>query len=238
MYHRADCAFDEDLDRYLNRYLNIWRHDPRTIQIATDGTNQFGVSVVLPLAKDAFEAFAHGKLELLDLRAQHLVASSQYLLLDSVCEFSDSESTGWYQLTSTLSFTMISQIARFSIDPLRSDFQMVSFAASALNAARLQEAGFRPNGHIAPRIECPINVFSRVSKDRFTEQYVQSANMSHIARLTRESWLAGIHRRRKQSALLLSLKFLKWTQELGSESRSRTAIDKDETESPSKMVLA
>lgn len=210
----ADKTFDEDLERYIDRYLAIWSHDPRTIQIATDGQHQFGLSIVLPLSKEAFEAFAQGKLALLDLRAQHLVPQSQYLLLDSVCEFEAEEHVSWYQLTSTLSFTMISQIARFAIDPLRSDFQMVSFAASQLNAVRLKEAGFRPNGRVAPRIDCPINLFTRMPTDRFNDQYVQAANMSHIARLTRESWIAGLNRRRKQAAFVLILKTLKWTQAL------------------------
>lgn len=210
VYLQADNAFDRDIDRYLERYLDLWNGNRRTIQIATDGKYQYGLSVVLPLTKEAFHSFVKGEIELLEIKSEHLVSNSQYLLLDSVCEFSDAPNSNWYQLTSTLSYTMISQAARFSIDPLRDDFQMASFAASDLNATRLREAGFRPNGCLTPVIDCPVQVFSRVSNNRFNEQYVQTSNMSHITRLTRESWISGLNRVSKQIGFVSTLKFIKW----------------------------
>ena len=213
-YLQADQMLDSQVERYVERYVDLWRHIPQTLQLATDGRSLFGISVVLPLTREAFQAFSRGELGLLDIRGYHLTPASQYLLLDSVCEFSDAPNTSWSQLTSTLSFTMISQIARFSIDPLRDDFQMVSFAASDLNAIRLREAGFRPNGSFAADVQCPVQVFSRVPNGRFSEQYIQSSNMSHIARLTRESWLSGLNRRCQQISFVGLLRFIKWTQEL------------------------
>ncbi|MEM9826641.1 MAG: helix-turn-helix transcriptional regulator [Planctomycetota bacterium] len=212
VYRRGDEILDQDLDRYIERYVDLWRCLPETIQVATDGQEQFGVSVVLPLTHAAFDAFVHGELKWLDIRGDDLCENSQHLLLDSVCEFADTPRGSWHQITSNLSFTMISQIARFSKDPLGSDFQMASFAASELNSIRLNEGGFRCNGARLPSVGFPIHVFSSVGTNVFTERYVQCSNVSHIARLTRESWIAGLNRRRKQTILTWTIRLMKWVQ--------------------------
>lgn len=196
-----DEAINETYFRYEQRYLECWRKNPNCIQVDRVDDTVCGVSIVLPLTANCFESFRAGKTAWLDIGADDIVEQSQYLLLDSVTEFVNRCRRPWYQVTETLSFISLAQVAELAIDPSLADFDMVSFSASPLNERRLTAIGFAGEQVAEPEFGHQIFWFGENTRVVTREEYSNWATFRHFASLVKSIDSKALRRRMMRSLL-------------------------------------
>ncbi|MFG0290731.1 MAG: helix-turn-helix domain-containing protein [Rhodopirellula sp. JB044] len=179
----ADEKLNEHYFRYEERYLSIWKKNPWTLMLATDGEERRGASVVLPITDEAFERFHRGEVSFMDLDENDIVDESQNLVLDSAVEFCGTGNPAWYRFTESLSYAVFCQIAMLSLDPMGDDFRMISFGASPLNFKRLLSLGFEDSGSIMPEFDYPICHFAINHDVQSDDTYAQATTTKHYAHL-------------------------------------------------------
>ncbi|MCR9207480.1 helix-turn-helix domain-containing protein [Rhodopirellula europaea] len=192
---QKNSAIDEVYFRYEQRYVDLWRRNPGCIRLDRFEDTVGGVSIVLPLTAESFHAFRDGKLAWLDISADDLADQSQYLLLDSVTEFTKQCRRPWYQVTKSLSLITFNQVASLAESPNQSDFEMVSFSASPLNERRLGTIGFIPEPTKEPEFSYPIYWFGEDPRILGKEEYSSWATFKHFAMLIKSVDKAGLRRR-------------------------------------------
>ena len=149
-----------DWDSYLERYLLIWKRNSNSILFSTRGGVRIGASVLLPISDESYERVLAGRQSFLDVTAVDIRTHSQSLLLDAAVEFPEFAPHSRYEVTGSLFFAILFQIASQSLDPLAEDFRILSFGASAANAARLEANGFTTVGTTMPTFGFPIYEFA------------------------------------------------------------------------------
>ncbi|MCC9644014.1 helix-turn-helix transcriptional regulator [Rhodopirellula sp. JC740] len=192
---KRDEAINEVYFRYEQRYVDYWRRNPGCIRVDRYDGTICGVSIALPLTKEAFAAFRNGELAWLDISPDDIDDQSQYLLLDSVTEFTNRCRRPWYQVTESLSFVLLSQVARLAIDPNGTDFEMVSFSASPLNERRLKTIGFIAEDSAEPEFNYPIFWFGEDARILGTEEFSNWSTFKHFAMLIKAADKASFSRR-------------------------------------------
>ncbi|WDQ18262.1 helix-turn-helix domain-containing protein [Rhodopirellula sp. P2] len=196
-----DKAIDEVYFRYEQRYVELWRRNPACIRLDRYDETVGGVSITLPLTAESFRAFRAGELAWLDISADDLVDQSQYLLLDSVTEFTNQCRRPWYQVTESLSLVAFTQVAALAEHPNRSDFEMVSFSASPLNERRLSTIGFVAEPAAEPEFDYPLFWFGEDSRILTKEEYSNWSTFKHFTTLIKSVDKASLRRRMFQNLL-------------------------------------
>ncbi|KLU01758.1 transcriptional control [Rhodopirellula islandica] len=198
-----DKAIDEVYFRYEQRYVELWRRNPACIRLDCYDETVGGVSITLPLTVESFRAFRAGELAWLDISADDLVDQSQYLLLDSVTEFTNQCRRPWYQVTESLSLVAFTQVAALAKHPNRSDFEMVSFSASPLNERRLSTIGFVAEPTVEPEFDYPLFWFGEDSRILTQEEYSNWSTFKHFTTLIKSVDKASLRRRMFQNLLAM-----------------------------------
>lgn len=196
-----DRAIDQVYFRYEQRYVDLWRKNPGCIRLDRFEDTVGGVSIVLPLTAESFQAFRNGRLAWLDISPEDLTDQSQYLLLDSVTEFTKQCRRPWYQVTKSLSFIMFNQVASLAQSPNQPDFEMVSFSASPLNEQRLGTFGFIAEPTSEPEFSYPIFWFGEDPRILGREEYSSWATFKHFAMLIKSVDKTVLRRRMIRNVL-------------------------------------
>lgn len=202
-----DEAINRAYFRYEQRYIDFWRKNPNCIRLDRHADSVCGVSIVLPLTSDAFNSFRNGELAWLDIAASDLMDQSQHLLLDSVTEFVSQCRRPWYQVTESLSFVSLAQVASLATRPGQSDFEMVSFSASPLNERRLNTIGFIGAQSSEPEFGYPVFWFGESPQILAKDEYANWSTCKHFASLIKSIDQSSLRRRLARS-LLSAVKLL------------------------------
>ncbi|MEO9592420.1 helix-turn-helix domain-containing protein [Rhodopirellula bahusiensis] len=200
---QRDKAINQVYVRYEQRYIELWRQNPGCIRLDRINETICGASIVLPLTTESFQAFRNGELGWLDISAGDLADQSQYLLLDSVTEFTNQCRRPWYQVTKSLSSITFAQVASLAESPNQSDFEMVSFSASPLNERRLATIGFIPEPTTEPEFNYPIYWFGEDPRILSKDEYTNWSTFKHFAMLVKSVDKSAIRRRMIRSALAM-----------------------------------
>ena len=181
----ADRRLNKDYPGYERRYLDIWRANPRSILFSTLGDTRTGLSFVLPVRDEAYEAMRGGRRHFMEITADDILPESQNLILDSLVELPDAPKISWYQVTSSLSFTLFFQLAVLSIDPVSPSFRMLGFGASPMNARRLESVAFRKVGTRMPAFDFPLYEFGIDLSGRDDDAATRVMTSTYLAKLLR-----------------------------------------------------
>lgn len=174
-----------DWDSYLERYLLIWQRNRNSILFSTRAGVRTGVSVLLPISDEAYEKVLTGQHSFLDVTDDDIRPQSQNLLLDAAVEFPEFAPHSRYEVTGSLFFAILFQIASQSQDPIAKDFRILSFGASAANTARLEANGFTTMGSTMPEFNFPIYEFAASTTSTKTDikEFAVRATATHYAGL-------------------------------------------------------
>lgn len=182
----ADRRLNENFADYERRYLSLWRANPRCLLYACVAGRRTGVSAVLPVTDEAYESMRCGERHFMQITADDVLPESQNLILDSLVEIPGDVKASWYQLTSSLSFTLFFQLSMLSIDPVDPRFRMLSFGASPMNVKRLEGVALSPVGTRMPVFDFPLYEFG-LDPDRGEDAVTSRAvTSSYLARLFRQ----------------------------------------------------
>lgn len=157
---KIDVLLDERCDEYVDRYVQIWHRSRESLMCAVSKNEQTGGSIVLPVTDEAYEAFVAGERPYMDIRNGDILPQSQNLIYDSMVEFLDAPQRSWFDITNSLSATVMYQSVALSKDVTADNFRIASFEASPANAKRLKSVGFRRNGRHTKQYEFPIYEFA------------------------------------------------------------------------------
>lgn len=208
-------TLNEKLDRvyfrYEEHYVNLWRAVPESVLVDRVDGELAGVSVVIPMKKASFREFCRGEKSFIDIDASDMQPQSQYLMLDSVTEFSGRSMRPWYQLTQSLSFVTFSQIAMLSILPRRKDFEMASFSASPMNQKRLLAVGFAMKDTLMSEFGYQLCHFGTAPEEETSQRYANVTTMTHFAHLAKKFKSATL----KQELVTRVLQLIKRHQHVG-----------------------
>ena len=207
-FSAADDLLTRSSVDYRDRYLQIWRRLPTSIQLAIDGDTVYGATVVLPVTDEAFARLENGEISFMDICDDDIVDQSQNLVLDSVVEFMGTGNPAWHKINAQLSYLVLCQIALHAESPAADDFRMVSFGASPLNLKRLLTSGFRVNGNVMPTYEYPICSFQITDKIDDSE-FASSSTTAHFANLVRSLSLSSVASEGRKRVITHTLALLK-----------------------------
>ena len=138
----ADQYLNENVEAYVQRYMELWHHLPDVIQISRVRGRKTGMSVVLPVSADAYRELKLGQKSFMEVGTDDLQRNSGHLVVDSLVEFDDAPRRQWYDVTSSLRDAIIWQVIHLAGYPLPESLRILSFGASPSNAKRLQASGF------------------------------------------------------------------------------------------------
>ncbi len=195
--------------RYEQRYLDIWRRNPDCIRVDRVNETLCGVSILLPITRDCFDAFLAGKRGLLDVTAEDLCDQSQTILLDSVTEFVNQSKRPWFRITESLSFITVAQISSLALAPGRDDFEMISFSASPLNERRLTAVGFEAADTVELEFNYPIFLFSESNQrlerkqPEVIERFTIRSTLKHFTHMIKAVTFQSVRRQMIKKLLLM-----------------------------------
>ena len=186
LFVELNNKLDRAYIRYERHYIELWKRLPESILVDREGGELAGVSVVIPMKAESFNAFCRGEKSFLDIDGNDVQPQSQHLLLDSTTEFPGRTRRPWYKLTQSLSFIAFSQMAMLSISPRGDDFEMASFSASAVNLKRLTAIGFSTVEKQMAEFGYQLCRFGGDSKEEATQQYANGSTLTHFAHLAKQ----------------------------------------------------
>ena len=202
---RADDRLNEQLDCYVERYVDIWSANAETILHATLNHHRVGLTVVLPVTTESYEALRDGKISFLEIKGKDILPQSQNLILDSAVEFTSAPSTSPNQLANSLSYALFYQIAALSTAPQRADFRMLSFAASSTNIQRLTNIGFVQRDAVMPVFDYQLCEFNADNRDLPLGFVETRESISFFAHMFRRWVSSEASFRRKRKMILAAL---------------------------------
>lgn len=172
---------------YLERYLGIWRANPKAFSFSSTGGRRSGVSIVLPVSEHVFKEFIKGQRSNFEIQGDEIVGNSSTIIFESIALFSDSREKP-HSIGGTLAFTAINQLANVLPYVRTNACEIGSFGAHAENIDRLQSVGFQPVGTKIPRLNFPIWRISNRGDLPYDEDVeVRSSTSLHFLSLKQKS---------------------------------------------------
>lgn len=165
-----------DTNDICQRYVDLWKTDPRTVMFAVKKGERVGISTVLPLKDETASQFLKGRLSLFEISGNDLIPSSQSIFLDSSFEYPDQEKR-WLQITNAVFSILLWQLSSLSDEPLKPNYRLFSCAAKPDIVSRLEANGFHSTGVNTKDHGFPIYIADRISGSKFavTRQYMFNA---------------------------------------------------------------
>ncbi|MCC9601182.1 helix-turn-helix domain-containing protein [Stieleria sp. JC731] len=198
----ADRLLDKERERYIDRYLGVWRKNDEAVLHATVDERRVGLSVVLPVTDRAYEALRSGKISFMDIGHEDILPESQNIVLDSAVEFPLDDQIPAKRVANAISFAVFYQIAVLSVDPSADDFRLISFAASSTNIQRLAAIGFVDQEIQMPDYGYQICEFLANNADLSHNVRERSESLSFFAGMFRR-WVAGDRAVRRKRRMIL-----------------------------------
>ncbi len=211
--YRIGCKtlIDKGFEIYRRRYLSIWNRNRSTLCFASRNRERIGVSVIIPVSDEAYENVLTGSWSFMDVTSEHVCDRSQNLIIDSGVEFADRKNGNrrkwsWYNLTDSLRFAVFYQLAVLSHDAAASDFRVISFGASPLNAERLEHNGFSNCNVDMPEFGFPVYEFSNCHDEDSREAHVRRTIASHCVQLFKQLMPSDLGGRAKRQLVRRALR--------------------------------
>lgn len=207
----ADQRLNENVEAYVARYMDLWRHMPDVIQISRVRGQKTGISVVLPLSVYAYRELRAGQKSFMEIGVEDLEQGSGCLVIDSLVEFDDAPRRKWFDVTSSLRDAIIWQVILLAGQPLPDDLRILSFGASSSNASRLKASGFIDTGEPMKDFGYALYEFARDNSD-LDEIHSRCESGMYFANLLgsvlSESAVIGAGIRMKRAAIMGTMQLM------------------------------
>lgn len=122
-------------------FLMAWLSNREAFRLVRVGREVVGLSGILPLTKDAYDAVRAGRLAYLDITSDQILPSSNYLLLESGNEVTNTNRK-FSDVTSLIQTTVFCHMATLIDDVNQSDLRIISFGYIPESQDRLIANGF------------------------------------------------------------------------------------------------
>ncbi len=126
---------------FIERYLKIWETHPDSLMCSSVDGQRSGVSVLLPVTDETYNAFVTGQISCFDITADDLVEESQNLIYDCMVEFDGPVMRKRHHITNSISFISFFQIAVLSQSTIAADFRIATYGGAEENIGRMTNAG-------------------------------------------------------------------------------------------------
>ncbi|TWT44923.1 hypothetical protein RAS1_13430 [Phycisphaerae bacterium RAS1] len=136
-------------DEYAKRALEWLEHCPWSIVLVRGSAGPSGLSIVLPLSNQTYDALLDGQFPTYACAAEQLDSPTDRVLVEAVAERPTEHSSGPAGGTRPLFYALLAQVAaqtRCWQLPPRTPIHLLSFAPSPLARKRLIAYGFKPTG--------------------------------------------------------------------------------------------
>jgi transcriptional regulator with XRE-family HTH domain len=122
-------------------FMMAWLSNREAFRIVRVGTEVVGLSGILPLTRDAYDAVRAGRLAYMDITSDQILPSSNYLLLESGNEVTNTNRK-FSDVTSLIQTTVFCHMATMIDDVNQSDLRIISFGYIPESQDRLIANGF------------------------------------------------------------------------------------------------
>ena len=172
---------------YLDRYLGIWKSNPKSFSFSSTRGERTGVSIVLPVAESTYREFVAGRRSNFDIEGDEILSESSTLIYESIAPFSDSHERP-HSLNGALAFIALNHLSH-SLPYVRTHrCDIASFGAHAENIKRMRSVGLKPAGTEIPKLEFPIwQVSNRADFGLREEEELRSSTLLHFLSLRQKS---------------------------------------------------
>lgn len=171
---------------YFQRYLDIWRANPKSFSFSSSGDRRTGVSIILPVSKSTFTKFTEGRLSNFNITGDQIVPQSPYVIYESIAPFFDLRDCS-HSPSNSLAVVSLNHLAHLLPHVQTNTCEVASFGAHQENIDKLRQAGLKPTGRNLHKLGLPIwHVTNCKDFHRDEDQLVKSSTLLHFLSLKQD----------------------------------------------------
>ncbi len=165
----TEAALDIKLVAYQNALVRWWRKVPWSVVRARGNFTQVGMSVVLPLTKEAYRLVKTGELGVMQIEAEHLCQRSRHLFIGTFAQrttlLEGEQGIALNRILAAL-FVQVSILARTDLTEDATPLHMLTAIGSESNKLRIERMGYDPLDAVDRSSRLPL--FERVFREPLT----------------------------------------------------------------------